>query len=139
MVEKRHGCEIPEGQIVYCANMMSGLSIILQEYTEEQDEVMMNVPTYGNFYHTIEGCGRAVNGSKLREVNGRFTFDLEDMERKVTNRTKAFCYVIRIIRQELYGQNRNWKESVGFARHMNYLLFRMRRIMILCFTDSIQC
>ncbi len=35
--------------------MMSGLSIILQEYTEEQDEVMMNVPTYGNFYHTIEG------------------------------------------------------------------------------------
>lgn len=27
---------------------------------------------------------------KLREVNGRFTFDLEDMERKVTNRTKAF-------------------------------------------------
>ena len=89
-LKKRHGCEIPEGQIVYCANMMSGLSIILQEYTEEQDEVMMNVPTYGNFYHTIEGCGRAVNGSKLREVNGRFTFDLEDMERKVTNRTKAF-------------------------------------------------
>ena len=89
-LKKRPGCEIPEGQIVYCANMMSGLSIILQEYTEEQDEVMMNVPTYGNFYHTIEGCGRAVNGSKLREVNGRFTFDLEDMERKVTNRTKAF-------------------------------------------------
>lgn len=89
-LKKRHGCEISEGQIVYCANMMSGLSIILQEYTEEQDEVMMNVPTYGNFYHTIEGCGRAVNGSKLREVNGRFTFDLEDMERKVTNRTKAF-------------------------------------------------
>ena len=119
-LKKRHGCEIPEGQIVYCANMMSGLSIILQEYTEEQDEVMMNVPTYGNFYHTIEGCGRAVNGSKLREQ-------------------KHFCCVIRIIRQELYGQNRNWKESVGFARHMNYLLFRMRRIMILCFTDSIQC
>ena len=39
-LKKRHGCEIPEGQIVYCANMMSGLSIILQEYTEEQDEVM---------------------------------------------------------------------------------------------------
>ena len=40
-LKKRHGCEIPEGQIVYCANMMSGLSIILQEYTEEQDEVMI--------------------------------------------------------------------------------------------------
>ena len=32
-----------------------------------------------------------------------------------------------------------YTSSVGFARHMNYLLFRMRRIMILCFTDSIQC
>lgn len=26
-LKKRHGCEIPAGQIVYCANMMSGLSI----------------------------------------------------------------------------------------------------------------
>ena len=57
-----------------------------------------------------------VNGSKLKEVNGRFTFDLEDMERKVTNRTKAFLCVIRIIRRELYGQNRNWKESVRFCK-----------------------
>ena len=138
-LKKRHGCEIPEGQIVYCANMMSGLSIILQEYTEEQDEVMMNVPTYGNFYHTIEGCGRAVNGSKLREVNGRFTFDLEDMERKVTNRTKAFLLCNPHNPTGTVWTEQELEGSVGFARHMNYLLFRMRRIMILCFTDSIQC
>lgn len=89
-VKKRHDCEVNVDQILYCANMMSGLSVILQTYTEENDEILMNVPTYGNFYNTIKGCKRIVIESRLKEKNQRFTFDFADMESRVTEKTKAF-------------------------------------------------
>lgn len=89
-LNKRHDCELENDQIFYCANMMCGLSVILQTFTQENDEVLMNVPTYGNFYHTIQGCKRVVVESELKEINQRFTFDLTDMEQKVTGKTRAF-------------------------------------------------
>lgn len=89
-IKKRHDCELDNDDILYCANVMCGLSIVLQTYTKEYDEVLMNVPTYGNFYKTIKGCNRIVAESRLIEDNGRFTFDIEDMEKKITERTRAF-------------------------------------------------
>lgn len=89
-VKNRHDCQVDDENILYCANVMSGISVILQTYTREYDEILMNVPTYGNFYHTIEGCNRIVVESRLVEINDRFTFDIADMERRITERTRAF-------------------------------------------------
>ena len=89
-LKKKHNCNLETDQILYCANMMCGLSMILQTYTEENDEVLMNVPAYGNFYNVIKGCKRVVVESRLKEIDQRFTFDLADMEQRVTEKTRAF-------------------------------------------------
>ena len=88
-LKKRHGCSLENDDILYCAGSMSGLSAVLQTFTEKNDEILVNVPVYGNFYNVIKGCGRIVSESRLLEVNGRFTFDLEDMRRQVSKKTKG--------------------------------------------------
>ena len=89
-LNKRHNCNVTKDRIVYCANTMLALSVILQTYTDPGDGVLLNTPAYGNFFTTIEGCKRKVERSPLELVDDRFTFNLSDMESKLTSNTKAF-------------------------------------------------
>ncbi len=89
-LEKRHGYEINTDWVVYCSSVMTGLSAALQALTEEGDEILINPPIYGNFFHTIHGCVRKTKEVPLVERGGRMTFEMDEMERAVSKRTKAF-------------------------------------------------
>ena len=89
-LKKRHDCDVERERIVYCANTMVALSVIIQTYTNPGDEILLNTPAYGNFFTTIEGCRRSVERSPLTLVDDRFTFNIADMETKVTQNTRAF-------------------------------------------------
>lgn len=89
-LEKRHTCKIKKETIVYCANTMTALSVILQTYTKPGEGILLNTPTYGNFFAAIEGCGRVVQRSPMELVDDRFTFNISDLESQVTKQSKAF-------------------------------------------------
>lgn len=86
----RHQYKVEKESVVYCANTMVGLSTVVQTLTKPGDEVLTLTPAYGNFFHTIEGCGHRVIESELVLKDNRFTFCLEDMEKRVSSRTKVF-------------------------------------------------
>lgn len=87
---RRHDYSAEKEWILYCSTVMAGLSAALQALTEEGGGVLVNTPVYGNFFGTIAGCGRNVVESPLVKKDGLWSFDLEDMERRVTPETKIF-------------------------------------------------
>ena len=87
-MKKRHSYEVEKEDIVYCSTAMTGLSIFLQAFTDVGDEILVNSPVYKGFFTTIKGCGRKAVESHLHLRDNRFSFDIEDMESKITPNTK---------------------------------------------------
>ena len=88
-MKRRHQCEVQREQIVYAAGVVSALYYAIEAVTQPGDEVLVNTPVYHPFYQAVEGQGRVLVKSPLREENLYYTFDFEDMERRVTPRTRA--------------------------------------------------
>lgn len=89
-MRRRHGCEVKPEWITYTAGVVPALNYAVQAATQLGDEVMLNTPIYHPFYQAVEEQGRTLVKSPLREKDLYYTFDFEDMERRVTERTKAF-------------------------------------------------
>lgn len=88
-LKNRHSCKVEKENIMYCSSTMCGLSIVLQTFTLQEDEILLMPPVYGNFYKAVCGCGRKVVESPLMEKNERFTMDFCNMEKVISNRTKG--------------------------------------------------
>lgn len=88
-LDKRHSYKVNNEDIVCCADATIAMSVFIQRFTEPGDEILINSPVYGGFLTTIEGCGRKVIESPLKNNNGKYTLDFEDMEKLITPKTKA--------------------------------------------------
>ena len=87
-MKRKHSYDVSMKDILFCADTMIGISSFIQTASEVNDEVMLLTPVYGNFFKTIEGCGRKVVECPLIEKNGRFSIDLTVMEEKVSEKTR---------------------------------------------------
>lgn len=88
-MKRRHDCDVKKEWIVYNAGVVSALNYAVQAITQPGDEVMVNTPVYHPFYDAVEGQGRVLVKSPLKCDELYYTFDFEDMERRVTHKTKA--------------------------------------------------
>ena len=88
-LDKRHSYKVNNEDIVCCADATIAMSVFIQRFTEPGDEILINSPVYGGFLTTIEGCGRKVIESPLKNNNGKYTLDFEDMEKLITPKTKV--------------------------------------------------
>ena len=86
---RRHQCEVKREWIVFAPGVVSALNFAVQAVTEPGDEVMISTPVYAPFYRAVEEWGRVVNRCPLKRSDGRYTFDFEEMERRITPRTRA--------------------------------------------------
>ncbi|BDF72665.1 cystathionine beta-lyase PatB [Oscillospiraceae bacterium] len=88
-MERRHHCKVERDWIVYTAGVVTALNYAVQAATEPGDEILVPSPVYGPFYHAVEDWGRVLVKCPLKNEALRYTFDFEDMERRVTPRTRA--------------------------------------------------
>ncbi len=91
-MRRRHGCEVQKEWISYTAGIVTALNYAVQAVTEPGDEVMVHTPVYHPFYDAVEAQGRVLIKSPLKEDDLYYTIDIEDMERRVTPRTKALLF-----------------------------------------------
>lgn len=85
---RKHDYAVKPEEILFCADTMIGISSFIQTFSQPGDEVMLITPVYGNFFSTIEGCGRKVIESPMVKVDNRYTFDMNDLENKVSEKTR---------------------------------------------------
>ncbi|MDP4098008.1 PatB family C-S lyase [Paenibacillus sp. P96] len=80
----RHNWSIEQEWIKLCPGVVPALSLIVEEFTEPGDQVMIQTPVYPPFYHVVESHGRELVRNPLLEQDGRYSMDFEDMENKMS-------------------------------------------------------
>ena len=80
---KRRSWELERENIFYVPGSMSGVRSALQAFTKPGEGVIINRPVYGPFTSVVEGSGRRVVNNQLAlDETGRYTLDLEALERQ---------------------------------------------------------
>ncbi len=87
-MKKRHGWTVQKESISFSPGVVAGLTIAIETFSNPDDEVVVQSPVYFPFYDSVKATGRKLLENPLRVIDGRFTFDLEDLKSKISPRTK---------------------------------------------------
>ncbi|KOH47079.1 MalY/PatB family protein [Sunxiuqinia dokdonensis] len=87
-LDQRHGWKIEKEWISFSPGVVAGLTLAIDTYSKPGDEVIVQPPVYFPFFDSVKGTGRQMVENPLKLVDGRYTFDLEDLKSKITPKTK---------------------------------------------------
>ena len=88
---EKFGWETKEEWLIKTPGVVFALAAAVRAFTEKGDRVLIQQPVYYPFSEVIRDNGRGLINSPLKQVNGRYEMDFEDMERKITeNQVKLF-------------------------------------------------
>lgn len=87
-IEERYGSTVPEGWISFTPGVVSAVTVAIMALTQPGDKVIVQPPVYFPFFESITGSGRKMTENPLKLVDGRYYFDLEDLEAKIDEHTK---------------------------------------------------
>ena len=88
-MKRRHDFDVKKEWICYTPGVVTALNFAVQALTEVGDEVIVPTPVYGPFYRAVCDNDRVLVKSSLENNGGYYTFDFEDLESKITSRTRA--------------------------------------------------
>ncbi len=79
-MERRHGWTVDPTWIFSCHGMMNGISLAIQQFTNEGDGVIIFTPVYHGFISAVNANNRRLVESELINNNGRLEMDFEALE-----------------------------------------------------------
>lgn len=79
---RRFEWKIEKSWIAGCSGIIPSLGVAILEFTSPGDRIIIQPPIYPPFYSAVSVNGREVVVNQLIETGGRYTMDLEDLERK---------------------------------------------------------
>lgn len=82
-MSEKYDWNFPKHWLTFCPGTLSGISILINILTEENDPVMILSPVYNRFFDVIENNNRKVVESELINVDGHYEIDFKDMESKL--------------------------------------------------------
>ena len=88
-LKERHQYDVEKKWVCFVPNVVLGLFFALEAVSEEGDEILIQTPVYGPFFKVINESNRVLVESRLKNDNGYYTMDMEDLESKITEKTKA--------------------------------------------------
>jgi cystathionine beta-lyase len=89
-IKDHHQWEVKRSWIGFLPGIVPGLSFAVQSLTEPGDEIIVQPPVYYPFFHVVENNKRIVINNPLINTNGKYEMDFEDLEKKITPKTKLF-------------------------------------------------
>lgn len=87
-MKKRHGWQTKREWIVVCPGVVPALCFSVLSFTEPGDKVLLQSPVYHPFFSAIEENDRIIVNSQLKEKNGIYEMDFEDLEAKLSEGVK---------------------------------------------------
>lgn len=82
-MQSRFNWQVDPAWVRWCPSIGTALAVCIRAFTQPGDGVCMLLPTYPPFLGLCELNGRAVRGSPLRNTNGRYAIDFDDLERQL--------------------------------------------------------
>ncbi len=89
-IKDHHNWDVKREWIGFLPGIVPGLSFAVQSLTEPGDEIIVQPPVYYPFFNVIKNNHRSIVYNQLKEENGKFVMDFEDLEQKFTANTKLF-------------------------------------------------
>ncbi len=83
-LEKRHGWEVKKEWISLSPGVVAGFTIAIEQFTEPHDKIIVQPPVYFPFFQSVKDSNRQVVYNPLKLLNGRYTFDFEDLKSKIS-------------------------------------------------------
>ena len=81
-IEKQHGWKLKKEWIVFATGVVPVMNTVIQEFTEEGDEIIVQQPVYHPFGFAIHDNHRRLINNQLLYQNGAYTIDFDDLEKK---------------------------------------------------------
>jgi cystathionine beta-lyase len=87
---KRYALNINPESIVFTTGVHPGLIAAIRTFCPPGSKVLLNTPTYNGFYGDLTYTQTKAEENPLRLVNGKYSIDFEDFERRISHDTNAF-------------------------------------------------
>ncbi len=87
-VKRRHNWDLKKEWISFSPGVVSALTAAVMAFTEPGEKVIVQTPVYFPFFESIRGVKRRLIENPLKLKDGRYTFDLEDLESKIDEKTR---------------------------------------------------
>ena len=86
--ECRHGWKVEQEWISHSPGIIPALSLMIHQFTEPDDKIVVQSPVHHAFYRVIGLQGRKVVENRLHEEGGHYTMDFDDLEAKFRDGAK---------------------------------------------------
>jgi cystathionine beta-lyase len=86
---RRYGLEIRPEWILHSPSVHPAILSVLRAFSPPGTKIIVQSPTYNAFYSDITAVGCKAEENPLKLVNGRYSMDFEDLERRIDNDTNT--------------------------------------------------
>jgi cystathionine beta-lyase len=87
-LQARHSWSVQSNEIAFSPGVVPGIYLALKGFTQEGDEIIAQPPVYFPFFSTVTENQRTLILNPLKENNLSYEMDWEDLEAKITSKTK---------------------------------------------------
>ena len=87
--KRRYGVDINPESLVITTGVHPGLIAALRAFSPPGSKVLLQTPTYNGFYGDLRATNTIAEESPLKLVNGRYSMDFEDLERRISHDTNT--------------------------------------------------
>jgi cystathionine beta-lyase len=85
---ERHEWEIEKEWICFCPGVVPALNLCTLAFTRPGDSVIVQPPVYFPFFTAVEGHGRTLVYNQLKEKNGRWMIDFDNLVASIDGKTR---------------------------------------------------
>jgi cystathionine beta-lyase len=88
--KKRYNLDVKPETVALSTGVHPAIIATLQTFSPRGSKVLLNTPTYNGFYSDLTFTGTKAEENPLKVVNGKFSIDFEDFERRIGPDTNTF-------------------------------------------------
>ena len=88
--KKRYGLDIDPATLVFTTGVHPGIIAALEAFSPPGSKVLLTTPTYNGFYSDLRYTRTLAEDSPMKVVNGRYSIDFDDFERRISHDTHTF-------------------------------------------------
>ena len=87
-MKNSYGWDIKQDWVVFCPRIIQAVSLVIQNFTAEQDKILIQTPLYGPLRQAIEMNGRKVIENPLVLKGNHYELDVTDLEKQLASGVK---------------------------------------------------
>lgn len=91
-MKRRHDWTTDTGWIVHSPGVVTSVIVSVLAFTNEGDKVLIQTPVYYPFFSSIKDNKRQLVTNPLKDNNGYYEIDFEDLEKKLSDGVKMMIF-----------------------------------------------